>query len=50
MIVVNMPGGAIQVIAKPDLLWLRKAFDSEWKGGEHVAACGRTYLFDRIGE
>lgn len=32
MIVVNMPGGAVQNVEECELLWLRKAFDSEWKG------------------
>ena len=32
MIVVNMPGGGVQYVAETDLLWLRRAFDSEWKG------------------
>jgi hypothetical protein len=32
MIVVNMPGGGVQDIDEADLLWLRKAFDGEWKG------------------
>jgi hypothetical protein len=32
MIAINMPGGAIRNIDDDDLLWMRKAFDSEWKG------------------
>jgi hypothetical protein len=32
MIVVNMPGGAIQDIEESELLWFRKAFASEWDG------------------
>jgi hypothetical protein len=32
LIVVNMPGGGVQDIDESDLLWLRKAFDGEWKG------------------
>jgi hypothetical protein len=32
MIAINMPGGAIRNIDEGDLLWMRKAFDSEWKG------------------
>jgi hypothetical protein len=27
-----MPGGGVQDIDESDLLWLRKAFDGEWKG------------------
>ena len=30
--VINMPGGGVQDIDESDFLWLRKAFDSEWKG------------------
>jgi hypothetical protein len=32
MIVINMPGGGVQDVDEADLLWLRKAFDGEWKG------------------
>jgi hypothetical protein len=32
MIVINMPGGAIQYIKDEELLWFRKAFEWEWKG------------------
>jgi hypothetical protein len=32
LIVINMPGGGVQDIDASDFLWLRKAFDSEWKG------------------
>jgi hypothetical protein len=32
MIAINMPGGAIRNIDEGDLLWMRKAFDGEWKG------------------
>jgi hypothetical protein len=38
MIVVNMPGDAVQVVDEGDLLWLRKAFDSEWKGATDFSA------------
>jgi hypothetical protein len=31
MIVINMPGGAIQYIKDEELLWFRKAFEWEWK-------------------
>ena len=44
MIVVNMPGGAVQEIDEADLLWLRKAFDGEWKGATMLQLAG-----DRIG-
>jgi hypothetical protein len=32
MIVINMPGGGVQDVDEADMLWLRKAFDGEWKG------------------
>lgn len=32
MIIINMPGGGIQDIDEAELLWFRRAFDSEWKG------------------
>jgi hypothetical protein len=51
MIVVNMPGGAVQVIDKPDLLWLRKAFDSEWKGASMLQLAGeRIYSIESVHE
>ena len=51
MIVVNMPGGAVQVIDKPDLLWLRKAFDSEWKGASMLQlAEERIYSIESVNE
>jgi hypothetical protein len=51
MIVVNMPGGAVQVIDKPDLLWLRKAFDSEWKGASMLQLVGeRIYSIESVHE
>jgi hypothetical protein len=32
MIAINMPAGGIQYVRGEELLWFRKAFDSEWKG------------------
>jgi hypothetical protein len=29
---INLPGGAIERVSAEDLLWLRLAFPSEWKG------------------
>jgi hypothetical protein len=29
---INLPGGAIERVSAQDLLWLRLAFPSEWKG------------------
>jgi hypothetical protein len=31
-VIINMPGGGIRHIDGDELLWLRSAFDSEWKG------------------
>ena len=44
MIVINMPGGGVQDIDEFDLLWLRKAFDGEWKGATMLQlAADRIY-------
>jgi hypothetical protein len=32
MIVINMPGGGIEYVNAGDILWMRDAFPSEWKG------------------
>lgn len=32
MIVIKMPGGGIEYVNAGDILWLRNAFPSEWKG------------------
>jgi hypothetical protein len=32
MVIVKMPGGGVQDIDGAEVLWLRKAFDGEWKG------------------
>jgi hypothetical protein len=32
LIVINMPGGGVLDLDQDQLLWLRKAFDGEWKG------------------
>jgi hypothetical protein len=32
LIVINMPGGGVLDLDEDQLLWLRKAFDGEWKG------------------
>ena len=40
MIVINMPGGGVQDIDGSDLLWLRKAFDGEWKGATMLQLAG----------
>jgi hypothetical protein len=49
MIVINMPGGAIQNIAGGDLLWFRNAFASEWKGATMLRLGGdRIYSIEPI--
>jgi hypothetical protein len=49
MIVINMPGGAIQNIAEGDLLWFRNAFASEWKGATMLRLGGdRIYSIEPI--
>jgi hypothetical protein len=49
MIIINMPGGAVQDIDEPDLLWLRKAFDSEWKGATMLQlAEDRLYSIEAV--
>jgi hypothetical protein len=51
MIVINMPGGAVQDIDEADLLWLRKAFDSEWKGATMLQLGGdRIYSIESVGD
>jgi hypothetical protein len=49
MIVINMPGGAVQDIDEADLLWFRKAFDGEWKGATMLQlAADRIYSNESI--
>lgn len=49
MIVINMPGGAVQVIDGADLLWFRKAFDTEWKGASMLQLAGdRIYSIETV--
>lgn len=51
MIIVNMPGGAVQEIGESELLWLRKAFDSEWKGATMLRLAGdRIYSIETVKE
>jgi hypothetical protein len=50
MIVINMPGGGVQDIDEADLLWLRKAFDGEWKGATMLQlAADRIYSNESVG-
>jgi hypothetical protein len=49
MIVINMPGGGIQDIDEAELLWLRRAFDSEWKGATMLQlAEDRIYSIESV--
>jgi len=49
MIVINMPGGAVQDIEEADLLWFRKAFDGEWKGATMLQLAGdRIYSNESV--
>jgi hypothetical protein len=49
MIVVNLPGGGVQPIGETELLWLRKAFDSEWKGATMLRLAGdRIYSIEKV--
>lgn len=51
MIVINMPGGAVQDIDEADLLWFRKAFDSEWKGATMLELAGdRIYSIESVAD
>jgi hypothetical protein len=49
MIIVNMPGGAIQEVGESELLWVRKAFDGEWKGATMLRLAGdRIYPIESV--
>lgn len=49
MIVINMPGGGVRDIEAAELLWLRKAFDGEWKGATMLQlAADRLYSNESI--
>jgi hypothetical protein len=51
MIVVNLPGGGVQEVGEAELLWLRKAFDSEWKGATMLRLVGdRIYSIENVNE
>ena len=51
MIVVNLPGGAVQDIDEAELLWLRKAFDGEWKGATMLQLPGdRIYSIESVAD
>lgn len=47
--VINMPGGGVREIDEAELLWLRKAFDSEWKGATMLQlASDRLYSNESV--
>jgi hypothetical protein len=49
--IINMPGGAVQDVDEEDLLWMRKAFDSEWKGATMLQlADDRVYSIESESE
>ena len=51
MIIVNLPGGGAQPVGETELLWMRKAFDSEWKGAIMLRLTGdRIYSIEKIGD
>jgi len=44
MIVILMPGGAVQEVRNDEILWFRQAFRSEWEGATMVMLTfGRIY-------
>jgi hypothetical protein len=51
MVIINMPGGGVQDIDEADLLWLRKAFDGEWKGATMLQlATDRIYSNESVSD
>jgi hypothetical protein len=51
MIVINMPGGAIQHVDEDELLWFRKAFTSEWNGATMLRLSGdRIYSIESVAD
>jgi hypothetical protein len=51
MIVVKMPAGAIEYVNPKDLLWMRNAFASEWKGAVMLRiGGGRIYSIETLEE
>lgn len=48
-VAVNGPGGGIMMIAGDDVLWMRQAFPSEWKGTNYLRLRGAYYYsVDRL--
>jgi hypothetical protein len=51
MVIVNLPGGGVQEVGETELLWLRKAFDSEWKGATMLRLVGdRIYSAEKVSD
>jgi hypothetical protein len=51
MIVINMPGGAIQNIGDSEWLWFRKAFASEWDGATMIRLTDdRIYSIESVAD
>jgi hypothetical protein len=51
LIIVNLPGGGVQPVGEDELLWMRKAFDSEWKGAVMLRLQGdRIYSVEKLGD
>jgi hypothetical protein len=49
MIVINMPGGAVQNIGDEEMLWFPKAFKSEWDGATMLRlASDRIYSIESV--
>ncbi|MDH2406360.1 hypothetical protein QCM77_41785 [Bradyrhizobium sp. SSUT18] len=51
MVIVNLPGGGVQEVGETELLWLRKAFDSEWKGATMLRlVADRIYSAEKVSD
>jgi hypothetical protein len=51
MVVINMPGGAVQDIEETEILWFRKAFDSEWAGATMLRLTSdRIYSIESVAD
>jgi hypothetical protein len=51
MIVINMPGGGIEHVNAGDILWVRNAFPSEWKGAVMLRIGNdRLYSIERLSQ
>jgi len=51
MIVIKMPGGGIEYVNAGDILWMRNAFPSEWKGAVMIRiGSDRLYSIETLEE